>query len=125
MILGHGIGPGQALGGKPELPGQHEGSIAEGLSNDTGAGEMLYEHVLGHHHHDHLVCIDCRRIEEFVDEEIEKLQEKAAKSKGFQLVSHNLRLFGVCGDCQAQREKEGRTMDRSFVPRSTSTAKRS
>ena len=50
-----------------------EGGFLESL--DAGGGELLYEHVLGHRHHDHMVCVDCGRIEEFVDPRIEELQE--------------------------------------------------
>jgi Fur family ferric uptake transcriptional regulator len=75
-----------------------EGHFLESL--DAGGGELLYEHVLGHRHHDHMVCIDCGRIEEFFDDKIEELQRQACRKKGFELVSHNLRLFGRCAGCQ-------------------------
>jgi len=78
-----------------------EGGFLESL--DAGQGELLYEHVLGHRHHDHLVCVDCGRIEEFFDKRIEELQEEAARRKGFTLRSHNLRLFGTCGPCTKKR----------------------
>ena len=80
-----------------------EGGFLESL--DTGQGELLYEHILGHRHHDHLMCIDCGKIEEFVDERIEDLQRAAAERKGFQLLYHNLRLFGTCAACTRKREK--------------------
>jgi len=85
-----------------------EGGFLESL--DTGQGELLYEHVLGHRHHDHLVCTDCGRIEEFYEPEIERLQEEVCQRKGFRLEYHNLRLFGTCGACTRKREGEsGRT----------------
>jgi Fur family ferric uptake transcriptional regulator len=80
-----------------------EGGFLETL--DAGHGEMLYEHVLGHRHHDHLVCIDCGRIEEFTDERIEEYQREAALRKGFTLHYHNLRLFGTCASCSKKRER--------------------
>jgi len=80
-----------------------EGGFLETL--DAGKGEMLYEHVLGHRHHDHIVCIDCGRIEEFSDERIEDLQREAAARKGFTLHHHNLRLFGTCAACTRKRER--------------------
>lgn len=67
---------------------------------DTGKGEMLYEHVLGHRHHDHLVCTECGRIEEFCDDQIEERQQLVAKKHGFELSSHSMRLFGVCKGCR-------------------------
>lgn len=78
-----------------------EGGFLESL--DAGHGELLYEHVLGHRHHDHLVCIDCGRIEEFSDERIEAFQREAALRKGFNLLYHNLRLFGTCASCSKKR----------------------
>lgn len=86
------------------------GLLVEGeflASLDTGQGELRYEHVTGHRHHDHMVCLDCGRIEEFVDERIEALQEAAAESKGFEMVSHDLRLLGYCKSCARARRREG------------------
>ena len=80
-----------------------DGGFIESL--DTGRGEVVYEHVLGHRHHDHIVCLDCGRIEEFQDERIEELQIEACKRKGFQLVSHSLRLMGYCRVCSRKRER--------------------
>ncbi len=81
-----------------------EGGFVEGL--DAGRGELVYEHVLGHAHHDHLLCLTCGRITEFHDERIEALQEEAAAKKGFVLVSHDLRLRGYCRGCASKRARE-------------------
>jgi Fur family ferric uptake transcriptional regulator len=70
---------------------------------DTGSGELKYEHVLGHKHHDHMVCLGCGRIEEFNDERIEALQLEAAAKKGFTIQSHAHRLFGLCRSCARKR----------------------
>ena len=85
-----------------------EGEFLESL--DTGQGELHYEHVLGHAHHDHMVCLDCGKIEEFVDERIEKLQQEAAASKGFVMVDHDLKLTGYCRACARARKKRGETL---------------
>lgn len=47
-------------------------------------------------HHDHLVCLDCGRVEEFHDSEIEALQVKIAKKKGFEIADHALSLYAHC-----------------------------
>jgi Fur family transcriptional regulator, ferric uptake regulator len=47
-------------------------------------------------HHDHLVCIDCGRVEEFFDAEIEKRQHSVAQSRGFELQDHALALYASC-----------------------------
>ena len=79
-----------------------EGGFVESL--DTGRGELVYEHVLGHAHHDHLVCLACGKIEEFRNEIIERLQEEAAASRGFVLTNHTLRLEGYCRACARKRQ---------------------
>ena len=75
-----------------------EGGFLELL--DAGTGEAWYEHVIGHKHHDHLICTECGRIEEFHEPRIEALQEEVARARGFQLTSHDLRLLGRCRRCQ-------------------------
>jgi Fur family ferric uptake transcriptional regulator len=47
-------------------------------------------------HHDHLVCLTCGRVEEFVDAEIEKRQRRIAQERGFRLQEHALALYGEC-----------------------------
>lgn len=50
-------------------------------------------------HHDHLICLQCKRIVEFEDDEIERLQDSLAARHGFTLVSHKHELYGLCQDC--------------------------
>ena len=47
-------------------------------------------------HHDHLVCLQCGRVEEFYDSEIEKRQHKVAKDRGFAIHDHSLYLYADC-----------------------------
>ena len=47
-------------------------------------------------HHDHLVCLDCGKVEEFYDAEIEKRQHAVAKAKGFSITDHALSLYANC-----------------------------
>ena len=47
-------------------------------------------------HHDHLVCLDCGRVEEFYDAEIEKRQHAVASAKGFSISDHALSLYATC-----------------------------
>ena len=59
------------------------------------SGKAVYELNEGTHH-DHLVCLDCGRVEEFYDAEIEKRQQAVAKLKGFQIEEHALSLYAHC-----------------------------
>lgn len=47
-------------------------------------------------HHDHIVCLQCGRVEEFVDEEIEARQKKAAEDRGFSIHEHSLHIYADC-----------------------------
>ena len=67
-------------------------------------GRAIYEINEGPHH-DHIVCIDCGNVEEFVDEEIEKRQKKIATQKGYSLKSHSLVLYGSCSQCLGKVDK--------------------
>ena len=59
------------------------------------SGKAVYELNEGQHH-DHLVCLDCGRVEEFYDAEIEKRQLKVAKERGFTIREHQLHIYADC-----------------------------
>ncbi len=68
--------------------------------NHFESGKAVFELDQGAHH-DHLVCLDCGRVEEFFDEEIEQRQQSIAAARGFKLAEHALALYGNCAkqDC--------------------------
>ncbi len=49
-------------------------------------------------HHDHMVCVVCGKVEEFIDTTIEKRQREIAKSHGFEMVDHSLIIYGHCNN---------------------------
>ena len=49
-------------------------------------------------HHDHIVCTICGKVEEFVDETIEKRQKQIAGERGFEIGEHSLIIYGRCKD---------------------------
>ena len=55
-------------------------------------------------HHDHMVCIKCNKVFEFVDKTIEQRQRKAAEKSGFVMQDHSLYLYGVCRGMQERGE---------------------
>jgi Fur family ferric uptake transcriptional regulator len=68
-----------------------------------GDGVSRYEVAWSNEHHDHLICVECEKIIEFEDDDIEVLQHQVAAKHGFKLVRHKLELYGVCPDCRAKR----------------------
>lgn len=66
---------------------------------EPGKTGKRYE-IAAKEHHDHIICLHCGDIQEFVDEEIESRQIEVAKTHKAKLVSHDMRLFVVCHKCQ-------------------------
>lgn len=52
-------------------------------------------------HHDHIVCVKCGHVDEFLDEVIEKRQHDIVKDTGFQITEHILTIYGICQGCTA------------------------
>ncbi|PIT76856.1 ferric iron uptake transcriptional regulator [Limnohabitans sp. G3-2] len=63
--------------------------------NHFESGKAVYELNEGQHH-DHMVCLDCGRVEEFYDPEIESRQQAVAQAKGFVIADHALSLYAHC-----------------------------
>ncbi len=57
-------------------------------------------------HHDHIVCVRCGRVDEFVDKTIEARQEEIARRIGYEITDHALYLYGICAKCRVEGEQE-------------------
>lgn len=66
---------------------------AQGKKYELGAKE----------HHDHLICTECGKITEFVDEEIEKRQHAITDNLGFKMSDHSMQIYGICSECQSKQ----------------------
>lgn len=62
-------------------------------------GERAVFELNDEDHHDHMVCVECGSVTEFLDNGIEKLQNKVASDHGFKIQDHSLTLFGLCANC--------------------------
>ena len=79
------------------------------LTQFETAGLVSRHHFEGGHsvfelnqgtHHDHILCVKCGRVDEFVDAEIEARQKKIASAKGYEMTDHSLYIYGVCSSCR-------------------------
>jgi len=79
------------------------------LTQFEQAGLVTRHHFEGGHsvfelnegsHHDHILCVKCGRVDEFVDKVIEERQQKIAEEKGYDMTDHSLYIFGICSECQ-------------------------
>jgi Fur family ferric uptake transcriptional regulator len=62
-------------------------------------GRAVFELNRGEHH-DHMVCLQCGNVEEFVDEVIEQRQKEIADKAGFEMTDHSLYIYGLCKNCR-------------------------
>ncbi|HIB96383.1 MAG TPA: transcriptional repressor [Candidatus Marinimicrobia bacterium] len=67
---------------------------------NIGDGKWRYEHWLDCHQHDHLICIRCGTIVEFMNPQIEEIQKDVADKFNYKLVRHVHQLFGLCKQCR-------------------------
>jgi Fur family ferric uptake transcriptional regulator len=70
------------------------------VERDFGEGFRRFEPARDIPHHEHLVCAQCGRVEEFRDERLERMTTIIAESRGFARQRHLLVIHGICRDCQ-------------------------
>jgi len=79
------------------------------LTQFEEAGLVVRHHFEGGHsvfeldyglHHDHLVCVKCNKVEEFIDETIEARQRYVAEKAGYVMTDHSLNIYGFCKNCR-------------------------
>jgi len=70
------------------------------IEHQLGENKKIYEHVWGHSHHDHLICLYCNKMIEFDEPMIEDLQERVCEKLKFHPDRHSLKIFGKCHTCQ-------------------------
>lgn len=67
---------------------------------DFGDGRIKYEPEFNRRHHDHMICTRCGTYIEFLNPQIEELQEQVSRKHGFKITSHRMQLYGLCQKCQ-------------------------
>lgn len=82
-----------------------------------GKNLAQYEKSYGYKQHDHIICVDCKKVVEFCDPRIQQIQSMMGDLLNFKITHHSLNLYGICGTCQKKREieKEQSTLKLSKV----------
>ncbi|MBP6795261.1 MAG: transcriptional repressor [Saprospiraceae bacterium] len=75
-----------------------------------GKNLAQYEKSMGYKQHDHLICNECSRVQEFCDPRIQQIINTLSDIMKFKIESHSLNLYGQCvGDCEYKRSKANKT----------------
>lgn len=62
-----------------------------------------YEHIFGHKHHDHLICLKCGKVFEVFSPKLEAIQDELCRKNGFEGIKHTLEIKGYCRNCRQNR----------------------
>jgi len=100
---------------KPRLPAVNPSTVYRALErmahagkisvSDMGQGAMVYEAVGGERHH-HLVCQECGAVLTIEDQPVSNLFAHLENKYHFDMITNHLILFGICQQCQKQRNSE-------------------
>ena len=93
------------------ISGGATGAQRRQLAIWVGGDKAVFELNQGDHH-DHLVCLQCGKVEEFFDSEIEKRQARIAKERGFVIREHSLQLYADCIKENCPNRKPGESRQR-------------
>ncbi|OGH10696.1 MAG: hypothetical protein A3B38_04415 [Candidatus Levybacteria bacterium RIFCSPLOWO2_01_FULL_36_13] len=74
--------------------------LQEDLVKRVEFGEGKYRYELQKDHHHHLICTNCKKIEDVEGEYLRDLESKIRNKKGFLVKNHSLEFFGICKQCQ-------------------------
>ena len=92
------------------------------LTQFETAGLVSRHHFEGGHstfeidsgeHHDHIVCVACGRVDEFLDATIERRQAEIASQAGYEMTDHSLYIYGLCPECRSRKSLSGNPRESS------------
>lgn len=70
--------------------------------HNFGNDQAIYELNRDNEHHDHLICLRCGQVIEFVNQQIEDLQALIAEQNQFKVSNHTLNIYGLCQECDSK-----------------------
>lgn len=71
-----------------------------------GKNLAQYEKSYGYKQHDHIICVDCKKVVEFCDPRIQQIKSMMGEILNFKITHHSLNMYGICGSCQKKRGLE-------------------
>lgn len=71
-----------------------------------GKNQAQYEKSYGYKQHDHIICVDCKKVVEFCDPRIQQIKSMMGELLNFKITHHSLNMYGICGNCQVKRDIE-------------------
>ncbi len=76
-----------------------------------GKNQAQYEKSYGYKQHDHIICVDCKKVVEFCDPRIQQIKTMMGEILNFKITHHSLNMYGICGNCQKKRDAEATQND--------------
>jgi Fur family ferric uptake transcriptional regulator len=69
-----------------------------------GKNLAQYEKSYGYKQHDHVICANCGKVVEFCDPRVQQIKNMVGELLNFEITHHSLNLYGICGNCQKEKE---------------------
>jgi Fur family ferric uptake transcriptional regulator len=89
------------------------------IKQQFGKNLAQYEKSHGIKQHDHIICVNCKKVVEFCDPRIQKIQDMMGEMFNFEITHHSLNLYGLCEACQEKQgtsaEQNQQTTDKATV----------
>ena len=77
--------------------------LARGIAQEVEFGDKKKRYEISAKHHHHVVCVECKRAEDVdLGQDLDAVEKKIAKQKGYKIINHSLEFFGLCKKCQKQ-----------------------
>lgn len=73
------------------------------FKHSFGENRLRYEKAFGRQRHDHLICLECGDIIEFMNGKLDRIQQEVCSEHEFQMQNATLQIFGVCFKCQSKK----------------------
>jgi len=70
------------------------------IKHQFGKNIAQFERAYDSNQHDHLICTNCGKVQEFIDNSLPDIEERVSKDKNFKVSHHSLYIYGQCKECQ-------------------------
>ncbi len=76
------------------------------IKHQFGRNMAQFERAYNRETHDHLICSECGKVEEFSDNRIESIEKDVEESNNFHIINHALYFYGICSECYKEKNKK-------------------
>ncbi|HZX49823.1 MAG TPA: Fur family transcriptional regulator [Candidatus Paceibacterota bacterium] len=74
--------------------------VEQNIAQEVEFGDKKKRYEISDKHHHHVVCVECKNVEDVdLQADLDGVEKKIAKQKGYKIINHSLEFFGLCAKC--------------------------